>query len=450
MRLYFALTTTALVIAALCGAPLAWDGSYYLLKALDAQAPFTPHHRLINVLLQGPALLVSRYTDNMAVLRVLFELGYVAIPLSALAASWWIVRRRAPDLFAWAALGIGLGALPGQFNMNSEAIAAVQLFWPALLALLVGMPGGVAPVAAVLVALMFLAHPIAGALFVAGAGTAALVALVAPRRRRVLAPWIVGLGVLAVLRLVVARDSYETSELTAHAQVLAFEKSVLGWPLLALVCAWFAAVALFMARRRGFAWRGGAAPAYVAACVLVAMTGTALLPWALDPRAWANAIDFKGWVLAASLPFMTIAVVDGVAGRAVEPRPPPMASRHRRGIVHIVGAVFLVVLAAQSLSFARVSHALGESIARGAAPCLATSLLAAVDGTALAHWSLPSYALLQEGKTPRRLVLGGNGCGEAQRTGRLRITSWDDSLGRGWFDLRPVRARIRTSPLPGP
>src|SRR2546423_15486135 len=129
MRIYFLLVSIALCIAAMCGAALSWDGSYYLYKPLDTQSPFVLHSRPINVALQWPVLVASHITSDIRVLNAVFGLMHASVPLIALAASWWIVRNRAPGLFVWAALGICLGTLPGVFQLTSDAIDVVQLFW---------------------------------------------------------------------------------------------------------------------------------------------------------------------------------------------------------------------------------------------------------------------------------------------------------------------------------
>src|ERR1700754_3837231 len=136
---YFLLAGVGLFVAAFSGAALAWDGSVYLFQLLDDQRPFVPHYRLINIVLQAPVLILSMLTGDLAVLRAAFGLVYASIPLLALAASWWVVRQFAPELFVWAALGIGFGMLPGQFNFVAEALLSVLLFWPLGLAILVGL-----------------------------------------------------------------------------------------------------------------------------------------------------------------------------------------------------------------------------------------------------------------------------------------------------------------------
>src|ERR1700686_3288738 len=111
MKTYFVLIIAALSVAVLSGGALLWDGSYYLYTTLDRQTAFIPNHRYIAAVLQTPVLLAYHFTHNTQVLALVFGLGYAVIPLLSLALSWLIVRRTAPALFVWAALGFGFGTL---------------------------------------------------------------------------------------------------------------------------------------------------------------------------------------------------------------------------------------------------------------------------------------------------------------------------------------------------
>jgi hypothetical protein len=104
MRLYFGLIIVALGFAAVSGAPLSWDGNYILFKIVDLQPPFLPHNRLINIPLHWLVLLTSRMTGGLSILQTAFGLVHAAIPLIALAISWWKVRGYAEPPFIWAAL----------------------------------------------------------------------------------------------------------------------------------------------------------------------------------------------------------------------------------------------------------------------------------------------------------------------------------------------------------
>ena len=502
MRLYIALTGVALAIAAVCGAPLAWDGSYYLVKVLDTQGLWMPHNRLSNILLQWPVLLASHVTDNLAILRLTFALPYLATPLVAVAAGWWIVRRPSPDLFVWAALGIGLGTLPGQFNMNSEDLQAVQLFWPVLLATLVGLPRRTLVVVAPLLVYILVAHPIASVLCLLGAGAAVIVGLRERTARRIMLMWAVMLVALAVARYAIGRDSYEANALTLSTLVHGFEVSLIGVPLVALSCAWSAAIVTAMTDGRKGEWGGhgrltppqiracvtmvggaallilgahtartprdwvalslapplGAAGILIARCIRparryepavplfygivgVALVGCLLVPWGWDPVAWSSAIDFRDWVLPSSLPFMLLAIGEGAHDNRHRSDLSGRMALHRMRMIQGAGVVFLAVLVAQSISLARLTGVLRRDMEARSTPCIVASSMPGLGGTPLGHWSIASFALLQQSRSPMKLVLQGDGCAEFSRSGLVRITTWDATLGSGWFDLRWVRTR---------
>ncbi len=514
MRLYIALIAMALTIAAICGAPLAWDGAYYLVKALDAQAPFTPHNRLSNALLQGPVLLLSHYTSDLGVLRLAYALAYAAVPLVAVTAAWWIVRRRAPHLFVWAALGIGLGTLPGQFNMNSEDLQAVQMFWPILLAIVVGLPRRVIPLVVVLLAFILVAHPISSVLCVLGAVAAFLGGLADRRAYRSMAAWAALFVALALVRYAVGRDSYEAGVATGAALQYAVRVSVIGPPLVALACAWSAAIVVATVRRsdgpaceatpspRRVVARAGAvaaasvlvlvarpdrtlqdwqwillslAPPLATAAVLLAsrlshgaagasrflrfygilgvlVAGIVLVPWGQNAVAWSGVVSFRDWSLVGTAPFMLLAMYEGLGrrlnahAREADAREMLVVLAFRTRALRTAGIVFLAVLTVQGLSFLQLTQSLRQNLAQGSTPCIVAESITTFEETALGHWSVASFALLQQARAPNRLVLQGDNCAEFERSGRVRIAAWDATLGHGWFDLSRVeRQRARMS-----
>ena len=233
-HLYIGLVALALCFAAVCGAALSWDGSGYLFETLDKQVPFTTHLRLISVPLQLPVLLVSRITDNPTVLQTVFGLPYVAVPLLALAASWWVVGEQARSLFVWPVLGIGVGTLAGQFNFTSEANVALQLFWPVLLALLTGMRKAHVPLVLLLCLAIVFSHPYAIVLF----ASASLVALALAQRGIAgwrLRWWAVGFAAAAALGVVALLTSrYDTQQLSSGGLLWSFGISTEGLPRVAL------------------------------------------------------------------------------------------------------------------------------------------------------------------------------------------------------------------------
>ena len=70
-------------------------------------------------------------------LELIFGLTWALVPIVVLGACVLVVGPGSP-LLVWPALGIGFGSLVAEANAASEARLSVQLFWPALLAVLAG------------------------------------------------------------------------------------------------------------------------------------------------------------------------------------------------------------------------------------------------------------------------------------------------------------------------
>jgi hypothetical protein len=169
MRLYFGLTIVALGFTAVCGGAVSWDGSYVLFKVLDLQSPYVlAHTRLINIPFLWMVLFINCFTSDSSVLQIVYGLVYAVIPFVALAISWWVVRGYAQALFIWAALGVGLGTLPGQFCLVCEEISAISLFWPIILAILIRIRRHQVPVIVLFAIVIFFTHPVAIMLFAFG------------------------------------------------------------------------------------------------------------------------------------------------------------------------------------------------------------------------------------------------------------------------------------------
>jgi hypothetical protein len=314
VRLYFGLVLTAFVVTTLVGAPLSWDGSYVLFSALDTQGAFIPHGRLPDHILQAPLLAAARFTSDMNVLKAAFSLTYTLVPLLSLAASWWLVRRRAPALFLWPALGIGLVALPGQFCFVSEAIMAAELGWPLVLAMLLGVRRWdllLVP----LVAVVFLLHMVSAVVLLTAAVAGAVMLIRPDQRSRLSVVLVVALASLSIARLLVPLNSYEQDMLSAAAIGWAWSNAVPGAPAGAVILALVAGGAAIYATR--LLLGGQTQPATrlgLLAVGAVAGAGVVLLFWALDPQMWARAIGYRWWVALFGLPFMAGALLERLLG----------------------------------------------------------------------------------------------------------------------------------------
>ena len=464
---YFLLAAVGLFVAALSGAALAWDGSVYLFQLLDDQRPFVPHYRLINIVLQWPVLMLSLLTGDLMILRTTFGLVYASVPLLALAASWWVLRFHAPTLFVWAALGIGFGMLPGQFNLIGEALLTVLLFWPLGLAILVGMQRQHRILVAILAFLIAIAHPMATPLFLVASGLSFVVGLRLPHRRATLWRWAVGFVVLALvtgIRLWLFRTPYEVEQSSPVLLLWSFTASVVGLPLVALVSALVTAVAVFAAPRVG---QRPIVLGILRAIELlgIVLTTTLLIRWAIDPEQWRWALKYGYWAPIGSLAFLGFAALEvllrpagvgqaldaGATGSGDDPAalvrslPRDAVWSHRIRTAQFVALSCSLVLIIQSASWLDLSKRLNESMARSSWSCVSMARLGRLNETALGSFATPAYSILLQGRSPDKVVLSGDACGtETFETGVALNEYGTRAVSGGWFNLQPLAQDIRT------
>jgi len=425
--IYFPMIALALVIACIFRAPLSWDGSFYLFEMLDRQSWFIAQpHRWINYPLQLPTLLALHFSANVKLLALIFSFSYASIPLIGLAASYLICRKR-PALFVWPAIGIGLVTLPGVFCFHSEATMTTPLFWPVLLASLVG----VSPLEFVLVAIlalsMLIIHPNAVTLLAAATIAAFISARIQPRNPRRL-KGAIALGFLTLVRLIIPLTGYERSQLIGISMAKTFKWGVEGWPLASLALTFIAAL---LCLRQGLNRKPkGIVDAFGPTLAIVA-AGALLVPWALNPSPWGNEMDYRFWMVPLSLLMMGACSLD--AWRNADES---SMWRQRQPAILASGAMFLIVLSLQSLTWNRITNRLLADLHDGG--CLPTSMLPWMRHAPFNHWSVASYAIVLQGRTPHTLVLDGDGCDEYAKDKTVHIIWLHRKSGDGWFDLDQV------------
>lgn len=438
MKLFFGVLAGVLAILVYCRAPLSWDGGWILFTILDARSPLIYGDRFTNAPLHALVLVVAHFTSNLRIIESVFSLIYAGIPVLSLAASWWVVRRERPGLFCWAAVGVGLGTLPGQFNFLSDCITAMNIFWPIYLSTLCGLPRRQRFAVMGLAAALFFIHPVAVPLFGCAAVAAALVGWRWPDVRRRMLTAAATFVVLAVAKLVVfivARPSYDASEASVSMQVKHFENAVAGVPMEAIGCVWVAALGLYLLAQPDVRGRVGRWLAVVPWVALL-LAGAILVRWAVDPARWAYALDFRDWALPFSFPMMALAALEAMTApiggdpRAALPDP------RRLLAVQAVAVIFLAVLTVQSTVWWMMSSRLQEEIARRPHGCTTLDALGWPVNTALYHWATPAYATLLQGRTPHTLVLYKRPCAEGAFEQSMRFNYAFRVVHRdGWFVL---------------
>lgn len=444
--MYFALTSAALIFAGLCGAALSYDGSTYLYAILETQASYTPNERLINLLLHWPVLLVSHFTSNMGILRAVFGLVYAVIPAIALVLSWWVVRKRAHYLFIWPALSIGLGTLPGQFYMVSEGIYVVQLGWPIILSIILRIPRSHIALIAVLTVAIIFGHPFAVVLVAFMTVLAFLVGAFdkeARRRMWLSAAIFGGVLVIAVLKFAVSRSGYETEQMSLAIVRRDFDASVIGLPLVSLVCVGAAALMIlvtpYVARF--------AHSALFHFVVLIEFTGVIsagvlLIAWASAADNWIWASGFRSFALLISVVFMALASAEGILSNLKTLKKVPINWLHRTRTIQLAATMFLLVLCTQSVIWLKVTDKLRDTMFQSSWGCVSMSSMSWLAMTPLS-WTTPIYSILIQDKSPERLVLPDDGCAELDLTKRIHLTEFDErDWSGGWFDFASLKQHL--------
>lgn len=441
MKIYFSLVSLALAAVALSGAALSWDGSYYLFELLDQQEPFIAHNRLVALPFQMLVLLAGNYTNDVSILKMVFGLAYALIPILSMAAAWWIVRNNARPLFVWAVLGIGLGTLPGLLPLFSEAIMVVQLFWPILLAILVPPRLSHIPVVVLFALLAFFTHPTVIMLF----GFAAFLAFITGWRYKEQRwqkwGWMAGLLLLmaiAIVRFMVLKDSYETDRISLDVIGETFATSLAGFPLLSLICAWLAAVLVFVATFiKQPSRRVTLLAVYAAELGLILTAGILLVIRSTVPRLWMGELDYRTWVIVCSLPFMLICAFEALYRTPAMLRAAADDWAHRLRTVQVIGIVFLLVLAVQSMTWYSLTRQLDITLQDSPLTCIPASSIDWIIPTPMNHWSTTTYSILLQGRVPKKIILADGDCTKVSSQEGLHVVPWDErKWSGGWFDFR--------------
>jgi len=457
IQIFFFVVLLAFAVAALAGAPLAWDGSFYLFSALDTQWPFVPHGRTINVALQLPVVAASHLTQNFTILRLIFCVCYVSVPAVGLVASWLICRKRSPSLFVWPALSCCLAMLPGLFSFSAaEAMMSAWLLWPVFLAALIGVRRVHLPLVALLALAAFLTHPIAAVFLGFSAAIAAVASLTSPSPRKQRLTGALVLGLLAVGKMLVPLSEYEKGRLSTELLLESFRTAVFGLPLVALAFDLIAAGCLLkLASDRSTL--GKVSKVEYVAVGAIAAAGLCLVPWALSASHWAWALAYRFWTVPITLTFMAAASVEALYFTSHSSDDESLLQSGRLPVLLTISGIFLTVLSVQSIVWARLTDRLRRTVNETPSGCIPRSALSWARRTPLDHWSIAPYAIDIQGRKPNTLVLDRNGCREFATTGKVRLSQWLlRSRHGGWFDLDEIpttiisRRQIRPPPLVPP
>jgi hypothetical protein len=227
-------------------------------------------------------------------------------------------------------------------------------------------------------------------------------------------------------------DSYAAQEASRDRLWQTFRTSVVGWVLAGLVPLWSAGALLAIAPR----FRRST-------IALLSITTAAWLVYAVVPGEWMSAINYRRWVVPIAAPFALAAIVDE---RRVAQGETIAGSRNVALVM--LAALFALVVGLQSLTF---NHQLGRLRAEASAhgrTIVAAAELPCIRGTVLDHWSLTATFMFLQGKAPTQYLATTNADREALRSPSPEIPlhgKYPPQPGSGgWFDHRPMLARIRS------
>jgi hypothetical protein len=176
----------------------------------------------------------------------------------------------------------------------------------------------------------------------------------------------------------------------------------------------------------------------------IAKAAALFFVWAVDPLRWSAELGYRHWVVAGSLPFIGLAALEGIRRPITNLREAQAEWNHRSRIVLCTGIICLLTLSAQSVGWIQITQRLQGIIAQSPTACVPASSIEWLNRTPLNHFSLTTYSLVIQGRTPEKVVLPDNACSQTDFTTGFPLTEegdWREWEG-GWFDMRRLRERI--------
>lgn len=446
-------------IAAFVGLPLFQDGAWYFFKIATLGVAELPNQRYTALLPQLPAVWAASWVDDAVMLRHIFALSYVALPLASLIGCWLIVRRHAPALMLFPLLWFLLNLV--NFSGVSELLSSLYLTWPLVLAMLLAPSGRWTRVYAGIAAPSLVAlHPLAFLPAFALALLAAALAWTTPCLRRVwalLGGALLVAGLSRLLWTIAAANHYERGRFQPESALNYLLTETLGQHLLlaaVLLLGVLLAVAMQVRQQPALAWslRFAGAIAWLLPAITL-MIGYELIN--------GEGIKLKsGIIFLSGLALMGLAALVVLAPAALS-APARMRSGiafHGRGWIPALIAVCMsLLLLAKSGAWWTATRGLQNLLAATSADCITLSAsepfglqwpwMRIID-----DWATPMNALAfrpylvlasDRGVEPVPLLLRPDRCEIARETGKVYATSWAEA------DLDALEARFGPLRLSG-
>jgi len=248
-----------------------------------------------------------------------------------------------------------------------------------------------------------------------------------------------GLGSVAALVSVTNLNPYESAQLSLANLWQLFQGTVANLPLIALVMVWL--VGLMLIRTPLKAVLKMRLPNLPTTILLVMALG-AMVVWALCPFLWSYALNYRFFVIPLSTPFIVAAAMDSF--RAAEP---PAQWGERVQIMRYVGIIFALTTMIQAGWLFSYAQRLRVTLATSPTPCLDFNSphTAWMRSTILDHWTITPYAILIQGRHPKKMLLREVSCQNTNFSAGVPVATWD-VRGSGWFDFEGFFDHLQSSP----
>ncbi|WP_462320140.1 hypothetical protein [Halochromatium sp.] len=429
----------AYVISALVGLPLFQDGAWYFFKIATQGVAELPNLRFTALLPQLPTVWAAPLVEDAVMLRHIFSLSYIALPVTSLLGCWLLVRRQAPALMLFPLLWFTLNLV--NFSGVSELLSSLYLTWPLVLAMLLAPERAWTQFYASIAAPMLVAlHPLAFLPAFALALLAATLAWLRPSLQKAWA-WIAGLllagGLFRLAWTIIGANSYERGRLEAHSALHYLMTETLGQHLLLGV-----ALLLGVLSAAGMLARG--------ALRLWSLRLSEAVAWLLPVIALLIGLEIlngDGVKLKSGLSFVLGLVLMGLTSAVV--LAPLLLERvsnkgaetvldGRARISTLIATCMVMLLLAKSAAWWTATRGLQNLLAESHADCIRLSAtepfglqwpwMGIIDdwATPMNALAFRPYLVLQSnrGIEPVPLLLRHNRCAIAHETGQVHVTSW--------------------------
>lgn len=338
----------------------------------------------------------------------------------------------------WPVLGIVMVMLPGQINYISEALKAEQLFWPLLIAIVLGLPLPSLGIAAFVIPFMYWLHPAASPLFLAAAMAAIAMAVVNKGQR---VPQTIVAGVLvtaAALRWQLTSNGGQQSEMTVDTQQRQWENATGGGsPTFLLIALAILVVTLLISAWLPRRFR----PHLALGQYTVAAIGCLLLiPWALTPADWWEALEYRGpafWITSLTAGAFVLHVL--ILHARKQHTQPAAVSSNLSAI--ICGSAALIIML-QSFAWHRTVDAFSDQLASAEQACVAREDIAGMPFTPLNLWSTLPLSLLLGGPNPEHVSMLAEECQAAIDTGEIQMFGGTQRVERDYLSTASIEQEL--------